>query len=77
MNYFILFQDYLNENTVIVLLREILPKLTEKVKNVCFICEWCEEKKKSLIGYASHVKKCAAEQNVTIFLLQFTILNLH
>lgn len=54
---------------MVVLLREILPKLTENVKKVCFICEWCEEKRRSLVGYASHVKKCAAEQNVIFFLI--------
>lgn len=51
--------DYLNENKMAVLLRSILPNGTAK-KN--FICEWCNDLKKSVLGFASHVKKCAIEQ---------------
>lgn len=47
-----------------MLLREVLPKLTDNVKRFYFICEWCEEKRKSLTGFVSHVKKCAEERNV-------------
>lgn len=51
---------------MVVLLREILPNTTVKKK---FICEWCKDLKKSVLGFASHVKKCAIEQKVTnIFL---------
>jgi len=47
---------------MVVLLRAILPNTTVKKK---FICEWCKDLKKSVLGFASHVKKCAIEQKVT------------
>lgn len=61
------FQDYLNENNIIDLLREILPKNTKKATKILYKCEWCDDKRKSLVGYANHVKKCAIDQNVIIF----------
>lgn len=48
---------------MVVLLREILPNSAVKKK---FICEWCKDFKKSVLGFASHVKKCAIEQKVII-----------
>jgi len=48
---------------MVVLLREILPNNTKKK----FICEWCKDMKKTVLGHASHVKKCAIEQKVIIF----------
>ncbi|KAF0748584.1 General transcription factor 3C polypeptide 2, partial [Aphis craccivora] len=51
--------DYLNEQKLVVLLRAILKNSTAKKK---FICEWCKDLKKSVVGFASHVKKCAIEQ---------------
>lgn len=58
-------QDYLDENNLISLLREILPKYAERNKKVSYTCEWCGEHKKSVIGYATHVKKCAIEQKLS------------
>jgi len=57
---------------LVVLLREILKNSTAKKK---FTCEWCKDLKKSVVGFASHVKKCAIEQKVIIFstLLPFFI----
>ncbi|XP_060869788.1 uncharacterized protein LOC132944454 isoform X2 [Metopolophium dirhodum] len=55
--------DYLNENRMVVLLREILPNNTVKKK---FICEWCKDLKKTVFGFASHVKKCAIEQKLVL-----------
>jgi len=49
---------------MVVLLREILPNNTVKKQ---FICEWCKDLKKTVLGFASHVKKCAIEQKVIIF----------
>jgi len=49
---------------MVVLLRAILPKNTVKKK---FICEWCKVLKKTVLGFASHTKKCAIEQKVIIF----------
>jgi len=52
---------------MVVLLREILPKYAERNKQVSYTCEWCGIKKKSVIGYASHMKKCAIEQKVIFY----------
>ncbi|KAE9535993.1 hypothetical protein AGLY_007894 [Aphis glycines] len=55
--------DYLNEQKLVVLLRAILKNSTAKKK---FICEWCKDSKKSVVGFASHVKKCAIEQKLVL-----------
>ena len=49
---------------MIILLRAILTNSTVKKK---FMCEWCKDLKKSVLGFASHVRKCAIEQKVIIF----------
>jgi len=54
---------------MVVLLRAILPKSVVKKK---FMCEWCKDLKKSVVGFASHVKKCAIEQKVIIFSIIYT-----
>jgi len=51
---------------MVVLIRAILTKSTVKKS---FICEWCKDSKKSVVGFASHVKKCAIEQKVILFRL--------
>ncbi|XP_015366814.1 PREDICTED: uncharacterized protein LOC107163755 isoform X2 [Diuraphis noxia] len=55
--------DYLNEKKIVVLLREFLPNSVVKKK---FMCEWCKDLKKSVLGFASHVKKCAIEQKLAL-----------
>ncbi|XP_050421092.1 uncharacterized protein LOC126833675 isoform X3 [Adelges cooleyi] len=57
--------DYTDENKIAYLLRSILPKYAERNKKVSFTCEWCGEKKKSVSGFAKHVGKCDAQQNLS------------
>lgn len=64
MLYFICFKDFKNEKAVANLLRAILPKYAVRDKKVSFTCEWCNVIKKSVLGYASHVKICVVNQKV-------------
>ncbi|XP_025193705.1 uncharacterized protein LOC112593511 [Melanaphis sacchari] len=50
--------DFDDENVVQQLLRKKLPKNAARQKKVKFICEWCQIEKKSVPGFASHVKRC-------------------
>lgn len=52
---------------MVTLLHEGLPKYAVRNKKVNFKCEWCNTTKKSVLGFATHVKKCAIEQQVIHF----------
>lgn len=52
------FQNFDDESITQSLLRQALPKHAARKKKVNFICEWCQVTKKSVLGFASHIKKC-------------------
>lgn len=53
-----IFQNFDDENVVQNLLKQSIPKNAAKKKKVKFTCEWCQIEKKSVVGFASHIKQC-------------------
>jgi hypothetical protein len=54
------------------LLRQSVPKNAARDKRIIFICEWCQVKKKSILGFASHLKDC---QSRPVILFSFIEIN--
>lgn len=55
------------------LLRSILPKNAERNKKVSFKCEWCSEIKKSVMGFAKHVKMCTTGQVKVLIFFKYSL----
>ncbi|VVC33262.1 Hypothetical protein CINCED_3A011483 [Cinara cedri] len=60
--------DYDDLNVLQSLLKKSLPKDAIIKRKVKFICEWCETIKKSVPGFASHIKQCQSRPDKPISL---------
>lgn len=55
--HFIYFQDIFDDGVAQSLLRKALPKNAVLKDNFLFNCEWCPISRKSVSGFASHIKR--------------------
>lgn len=57
------------------LLRQALPKHAARDKRVKFVCEWCQIEKRSVPGFANHLKQCPSRP-VKLFSFSFKVINI-